>query len=70
MRNMTDDEHLLVQLRDRYYYKELQKQFTDAELIFFEHQHIDYFRQFSREDVTHTEEMEILEVIRNRGAHQ
>ena len=71
MRNMTDDEHLLVQLRDRYYYKELQKQFTDAELIFFEHQNIDYFRQFS-EDVTHTEEMEILEVIRtevliNRG---
>ena len=71
MRNMTDDEHLLVQLRDRYYYKELQKQFTDAELIFFEHQHVDYFRQFS-EDVTHTEEMEILEVIRtevliNRG---
>lgn len=71
MRNMTDNEHLLVQLRDRYYYKELQKQFTDAELIFFEHQHIDYFRQFS-EDVTHTEEMEILEVIRtevliNRG---
>lgn len=71
MRNMTDDEHLLVQLRGRYYYKELQKQFTDAELIFFEHQNIDYFRQFS-EDVTHTEEMEILEVIRtevliNRG---
>ena len=41
------------------------------ELIFFEHQWIDYFKQFS-EDVTHTEEMEILEVIRtevliNRG---
>ena len=66
MRNMSDDEHLLVGLRDRYYYKELQKQFGDPELIFF-----DYFKQFS-EDVTHTEEMEILEVIRtevliNRG---
>ena len=30
MRNMTDSEHLLVQLRDRYYYKELNKQFTDG----------------------------------------
>ena len=71
MRNMTDDEHILVELRGRYYYQELRKQFNDAELIFFEHQWIDYFRQFS-EDVTHTEEMEILEVIRtevliNRG---
>ena len=71
MRNMSDDEHLLVGLRDRYYYKELRKQFGDPELIFFEHQWIDYFKQFS-EDVTHTEEMEILEVIRtevliNRG---
>ena len=37
MRNMSDDEHLLVGLRDRYYYKELQKQFGDPELIFFEH---------------------------------
>ena len=71
MRNMSDDEHLLVNLRGRYYYKELRKQFGDPELIFFEHQWIDYFKQFS-EDVTHTEEMEILEVIRtevliNRG---
>ena len=71
MRNMSDDEHLLVGLRDRYYYQELKKQFGDPELIFFEHQWIDYFKQFS-EDVTHTEEMEILEVIRtevliNRG---
>ena len=63
MRDMTDAEHLLVGLRARYYYKELKKQFQDSELIFFEHQWIDYFRQFS-EDVTHTEEMEILEVIR------
>ena len=71
MRNMSDDEHLLVGLRGRYYFKELRKQFSDPELIFFEHQWIDYFKQFS-EDVTHTEEMEILEVIRtevliNRG---
>ena len=70
-RNMTDDEHLLVHLRDRYYYHELKKQFSDGEIIFFEHQWIDYFKQFG-EDVTHTEEMQILEVIRtevliNRG---
>ena len=70
-RNMTDDEHLLVHLRGRYYYHELKKQFHDPEIIFFEHQWIDYYKQFS-EDVTHTEEMQILEVIRtevliNRG---
>ncbi len=70
-RNMTDDEHLLVNLRDRYYFQELRKQFSKGELIFFEHQWIDYFKQFG-EDVTHTEEMQILEVIRtevliNRG---
>jgi len=70
-RNMTDDEHLLVHLRGRYYYNELQKQMSGPEIIFFEHQWIDYFKQFG-EDVTHTEEMQILEVIRtevliNRG---
>ena len=70
-RNMTDDEHLLVHLRGRYYYFELKKQMNDPEIIFFEHQWIDYFKQFG-EDVTHTEEMQILEVIRtevliNRG---
>lgn len=70
-RNMTDDEHLLVHLRGRYYYKELGKQLDGPEIIFFEHQWIDYFKQFN-EDVTHTEEMQILEVIRtevliNRG---
>ena len=70
-RNMTDDEHLLVHLRGRYYYKELKKQMNGPEIIFFEHQWIDYFKQFG-EDVTHTEEMQILEVIRtevliNRG---
>lgn len=70
-RNMTDDEHLLVHLRGRYYYNELKKQMSDPEIIFFEHQWIDYFKQFN-EDVTHTEEMQILEVIRtevliNRG---
>lgn len=70
-RNMTDDEHMLIKLRERYYYQELKKQFSDGEIIFFEHQWIDYYKQFS-EDVTHTEEMQILEVVRteiliNRG---
>ena len=70
-RNMTDNEHLLVELRGRYYYKELKKQFSDPEIIFFEHQWVDYFGQFGA-DVTHTEEMQILEVVRteiliNRG---
>jgi hypothetical protein len=62
-RDLTDHEHLLSDLRTRYYYMELKKQLSDGEIIFFEHQWIDFFKQFS-EDVTHTEEMQILEVIR------
>ena len=62
-RDLTDAEHLLATLRDRYYYKELYKQMSDSERIFFEHNWIDFFKQFN-EDVTHTEEMQILEVIR------
>ena len=62
-RDLTDEEHLLSTLRDRYYYKELSKQMNDAEIIVFEHNWMDFFKQFN-EDVTHTEEMQILEVIR------
>ncbi len=62
-RDLTDDEHLLSTLRTRYYYHELKKQLSDHEIIFFEHMWIDYFKQFN-EDVVHTEEMQILEVIR------
>ena len=40
-RDLTDHEHLLINLRGRYYYKELRKQFSSHELIFFEHQWID-----------------------------
>lgn len=70
-RGMSDDEHLLLKLRDRYYYKELKKQFSVGEMEFFEHQWIDYFKQFG-EDVIHSEEMQIIEVTRteiliNRG---
>ncbi len=62
-RDLTDDEHLLSTLRTKYYYHEINKQFSDAEIIFFEHNWIDLFKQFN-EDVTKTEEMQILEVIR------
>ena len=62
-RDLTDHEHLLATLRARYYYAELQKQIDEGELIFFEHQWIDYFRQFN-EDVIHSEEMQIMELIR------
>ena len=70
-RDLDDHSHLLNEMRSRYYYGELKKQMNDAELIYAEHQWIDYFRQFN-EDVTHTEEMQILETIRtevliNRG---
>ena len=33
-RNMTDDEYMLTHLRDRYYYAERGKQFSDGEIIF------------------------------------
>lgn len=62
-RDLTDDEHLLRELQERKYHAELKKQLSKDELIFFEHQWIDYLKQF-KEDVTHTEEMQILEVIR------
>jgi len=62
-RDLTDDEHLLSTLRTRYYFQELKKQFTDGEIIFFEHMWIDFWKQFN-EDVVHTEEMEIVEVVR------
>ena len=62
-RDLTDQEHLLATLRGRYYFKELSKQMTEHEITFFEHNWVDFFRQFN-EDVTHTEEMQILEVIR------
>lgn len=62
-RDLTDQEHLLSTLRTRYYYFELKKQMSDAEIIFFEHNWVDFYKQFN-EDVTHTEEMQILEVIR------
>ena len=62
-RDLTDDEHLLSTLRGRYYYAELPKQLSDGEIILFEHMWVDYYKQFN-EDVTHTEEMQILEVIR------
>lgn len=62
-RDTTDGEFLLSTLRAKYYYHELKKQFEEHELLFFENQWIDFFKQFN-EDVTHTEEMQILEVIR------
>lgn len=62
-RDITDHEHLLSTLRSRYYYHELKKQLSEHEIMFFENNWVDYFKQFN-EDVTHTEEMQILEVIR------
>jgi hypothetical protein len=62
-RDLTDAEVLLSTLRSRYYYPNLQEQFNDGEMIMFEHQWIDYFKQFN-EDVTHSEEMQIVEIVR------
>lgn len=62
-KDKTDDEHLLSTLRTKYYYEKLQKQFDKGEILFFENHWIDFFKQFN-EDVTHTEEMQIIEVIR------
>jgi hypothetical protein len=60
---MSDDEHLLLKLHDRYYWPELAFQFDEEELRFFEYKWIEYYRQFA-EDVTATEENEMLELIR------
>jgi len=62
-RDLTDDEHLLSTLRDRYYFKEMRKQFNDNEIVFFEHKWIDLYKQFN-EDVVATEEMQIVELCR------
>lgn len=62
-RDLSEAEYLIQELRHRYYYKELARQFSDTEIKFFENQWIDFFSQF-QEDVTHTEEMQIIEVIR------
>jgi len=62
-RDLSDDEHLLSTLRTRYYFQELKRQFSDPEIIFFEHMWIDFWKQFN-EDIVHTEEMEVVECIR------
>jgi hypothetical protein len=58
-----DEEYLLNKLHSRYYWPELNKQFSQEELQFFEHEWIQYYKQFS-EDVTATEENEMIELIR------
>lgn len=56
-------EELFVILRGKNYYREIKKQFTSEELVFFELQWMDYYNQFNQ-DVTHTEEMQMVELIR------
>jgi hypothetical protein len=63
-RETTDYEHLVATLRSRPYYIEIRKQLLDEdEVMYFENQWIEFFRQF-QEDVTHSEEMQIIEVVR------
>ncbi len=61
--DQSDRDYLLSTLKSKYYYKELKQQLEENELEFFEHQWLDYFNQFNG-DVTHTEEMQILEMLR------
>lgn len=63
VKDVAQGNHLLYALRHRYYYDELKKQLTRDELRFFEQNWVDFLKQFN-EDVTHTEELQILEVIR------
>lgn len=58
-----NEEYLLNKLHSRYYWPELNHQFSKEELRFFEHEWIQYYKQFS-EDVTATEENEMIELIR------
>ncbi len=57
------DESLLTKLHTRYYWPELSYQFNEDELRYFQHEWIQYYKQFS-EDVTATEENEMVELIR------
>jgi hypothetical protein len=62
-KHSADDEKLVTKLHGRYYWPELKKQFTPEELSFLEFKWVDYYKQFA-EDVTATEENEMLELIR------
>lgn len=61
--SMTDAEIILQDLRNKFFYRDLEKQFDKRELMIFDQQWMGYFEQFNR-DVTHTEEAQILEMIR------
>lgn len=62
-KEIAEDEFVLQILRSRHYYRELKEQLTPTELEFFENEWVNFYLQFN-EDVTHTEELQILEVIR------
>lgn len=59
----ASDDKLLIMLHARHYWRELSHQFSKVELEFFEYRWMDYFKQFS-EDVTSTEETQMVELIR------
>lgn len=59
----SDVQHFLCKLHTRYYWIEICNQFEESELRFFEHKWIEYYKQFA-EDVTPTEENEMIELIR------
>lgn len=61
--DQSDRDFLLSTLKSKYYYKELKQQLEADELEYFEHQWLDYYDQFNG-DVTHSEEMQILEMLR------
>lgn len=60
---MQYDVSLKFQLQQRPYWRELTKQFTDDELLLFEHYWGIYIKQF-REDVLPTEETQIVDLIK------
>ena len=52
-RGLSDAEHLLATLRAKFYYQEFKKQFSDEEIVFFENNWIDFFKQFDNVLIFH-----------------
>jgi len=61
--DQSDNDFLLSNLRCKTYYRELKTQLQNAEIEFFESQWVSYYDQFNG-DVTHSEEMQIVEMLR------
>lgn len=61
--DLTDAQKIINDLKSRYYYKELESQFNENEMMMFQQNWVDMILQFGQ-DVTKTEESQIKELLR------